>query len=228
MGGWGVAVPWLVSSYNGYNRVSVGGLHACAPWTVGSYRGVDCWGSNSVGQIGHDPAVYGTSMIFTWGTGTGWDVAGVSTRGNYTCVNQGNTTVQCFGDNLNGQLGNGNQTSTHVPQTVGGAGTLLHSVSAGPTHACALDPNGMARCWGNGDWGKLGNRQGGTQTTPVGVTGQPVAFRAIAAGARHTCAIGNDDQIYCWGDNTYGQLGRGFPTYDGTPLVALPTSSRVE
>jgi alpha-tubulin suppressor-like RCC1 family protein len=42
-----------------------------------------------------------------------------------------------------------------------------------------------------------------------------MTFRALAAGAEHTCGIGTDNHIYCWGDNKARQLGRDVFTQSG-------------
>jgi alpha-tubulin suppressor-like RCC1 family protein len=228
--------PLLVSTFNGYSRVSVGRVNACAYYDSYGYRTAECWGNNSYGQLGFDPAI-AIQLPFTVGSGTGTDVSNVSTGGDYTCVDQGNTTVQCFGSNLWGRLGNGNFQSTYIPQTVGGA-MQLRGVTTAENHACALSPSGAAFCWGNGYHGQLGNSVQAVSSTPV-----PVAmpyntmFIAIAAGQRHTCAIGVPIRIrvvvgtsipqtvYCWGDNSFGQLGRGIWTPDGTPMRPLPTTA---
>ena len=74
-------------------------------------------------------------------------------------------------------------------------------------HACALDLNNAAWCWGRGLYGHRG--QGASLTlasAPVPVTGGRT-YKAIAAGRNHTCAIGTDNRIDCWGQNNYRQLG---------------------
>ena len=223
--------PLLISSYNGYSRVEVGSQHACARGVWGySYQWVDCWGRNSFGQVSNFGI--GQTLPFTVGTGTGWNVVGVATQGDFTCVEQGNGTVQCFGLGTDGQLGNGVFASNSAPQSVGN-GMQLRGVSAGKYHACALDPNGNAWCWGRDGQSQLG--RGRVQVwpyasaVPVPVTmPQGVTFRAIATGDSHSCAIGTNERIYCWGDNSYGQLGRGIWTPDATPWVALPTAVPVE
>jgi alpha-tubulin suppressor-like RCC1 family protein len=120
--------------------------------------------------------------------------------------------VQCFGNEAEGELGNGQSgwgLSTTIPQTVqtvGGA-QQFHGVSAGVQHACALDANSAAWCWGAGLYGQLG--QG--SSISIAANAQQVTgghtYRAIAPGYRHTCAIGTDNHIYCWGQNNYRQLG---------------------
>jgi alpha-tubulin suppressor-like RCC1 family protein len=83
------------------------------------------------------------------------------------------------------------------------------AVAAGGAHTCALDVDGGAWCWGSNSGGQLGvSRRHGSAATPVGVHGGH-AFRAIAAGERHTCALDRDDRAWCWGSNDSGQLGDG-------------------
>ena len=216
------ATPTLVSSWNGYNTVSVGDLHACALYVVGSYRSVDCWGNNRYGQLGSDPAQlpYGP---FTVGTGFTNPANRVATEASFTCVDQPNATVQCAGENTWGMLGNGQSgtyTSTGTPQVVGG-GTSLYGVSTGRVHACALSGAGAAYCWGNGYNGQVGNNAYAVATSPQLVTGGRT-YRAVAAGNRHSCAIGTDNHIYCWGQNDNGQLGTQYPGgYVSNPVQAL-------
>lgn len=119
----------------------------------------------------------------------------ISAQSNSTCADMANGTVQCFGTNWQGELGNGTTTNSSVPVTVGG-GMALHGVSMGEHHACALDTSGNAVCWGNGV----------LNPTPVA---SPVPFMSLASGDLHTCGIGVDGHIYCWGNNTYGQIGAG-------------------
>jgi alpha-tubulin suppressor-like RCC1 family protein len=91
---------------------------------------------------------------------------------------------------------------------------LLHGVTVGQDHACALDPSGNAFCWGHGQWNQVGQTAIGSAPpvaapTPVAVL-TSVQFRALAAGDQHTCGIGTDNHIYCWGRDEFGQLGIGF------------------
>ena len=92
-----------------------------------------------------------------------------------------------------------------------GSPLQLHGVTTGATHACALDASGNAWCWGLGATAKSETRRPAGNTASFA---QPVAggitFRALAAGTQHTCGIGTDNNVYCWGDNEYGQLGVGY------------------
>jgi alpha-tubulin suppressor-like RCC1 family protein len=226
-------VPFLIttpsgSAYNGFSSLAVGQNHACG-FVSGQ---VNCWGLNAQFQTGVDPSwtfafltwpISGTLsnvVSFMWGNYLGSSVARVSAQGALTCADMLNKTVECLGNNDNGQLGKGPGASTYMPQVIGG-GMSLHGVAAGALHACALDANNLAWCWGDDNRGELVIGQPvGTFTTvqQVAVVSidmvhhvfgtSPIVFRALASGAEHSCGIGTDNHIYCWGDNQSRELGR--------------------
>lgn len=210
------ATPVQITSYGGYRNPTVGQYHACAVALISdTSREVDCWGLNRFGEIGvplqappgqgpNFPIVMSSMPVLA---------SRVAANTSYTCSDQTNGLVYCFGDNGWGALGNGNYGSTWQAQLVGG-GMQLSGTVTGRNHACALDPQGRAWCWGNGNNGELGHGAFGVTNWPIAVAGGRT-YRALAAGAFHTCAIGTDNVIYCWGDNQRGQLGLGVPSVPG-------------
>jgi alpha-tubulin suppressor-like RCC1 family protein len=96
-----------------------------------------------------------------------------------------------------------------------GTGTFA-AVSAGLEHTCALTTDGTAYCWGSNEFGQLGaasdtvcpreDRPIPCARHPVAVTGG-LKFQKIRAGGSHSCALGLDYHIYCWGNNRRGALG---------------------
>jgi alpha-tubulin suppressor-like RCC1 family protein len=223
-------LPQLIYASTGWAPigVSVGYQHVCAQWVSGTYRETNCWGGNLYGQSGSTPS---QSTVLGQGPfSVGSAALRVTTQIDYTCVDQPgpNPSVQCFGQNAWGQLGNGQFANSGSAQTVGGQ-TLsggppplaLHGVSTGFAHACALDTNGAAYCWGNGYWGQLGQGASAISAWPVAVAGG-LTFRAIAAGSLHTCAIGTDNHIYCWGSNHTGQLGTQYKSPPVAPATSQP------
>lgn len=82
-------------------------------------------------------------------------------------------------------------------------------IASGSGHNCALTETGRVYCWGRNDVGQLGDGTTHERRTPVIVGALPASITAIVAGARHTCALTQTGQAYCWGDNQVGQLGNG-------------------
>lgn len=216
----------VVATSRTLRAITVGDRFACA---IDSTE-LDCLGLDNVGQLGQDPSWMPTgpnnlpfvpflvkSLLSTSLNGTQAAIVGVSTGADYTCADRSDGTVLCADSNTSGQLGTGAQLTYGSPfpyvniMPVGQGSVSLHGVSAGLSHVCALDPTGHAYCWGDNSHGEIGNgdQTGGIYTWPQAVKGS-LTFRAIAAGASHTCAIGTDNAIYCWGDNSGGQLGIGY------------------
>jgi hypothetical protein len=76
------------------------------------------------------------------------------------------------------------------------------------------------QCWGNNDYGALGDNSTLPSWVPVAVTGLSSGIAAIASGAEHTCALTTVGGVQCWGGNYWGQLGNNSTT-DGLVPVAV-------
>ncbi|HET9976815.1 MAG TPA: hypothetical protein VFQ20_05215 [Burkholderiaceae bacterium] len=219
------AAPARLSANTDFRSPAVGEQHACMIhelWNINLHEAY-CFGNNQLQQTGVSPALWSGPVPFAFTTSLGRDTFTVSASNSFTCGDKGNGQVHCMGDNGWGQLGAGDFVTTFQARPVGGGTLALRGVSAGWIHACALDAGNRAHCWGNGNNGQLGQ---GRNVTTVSPNPLPVVggrtYRAIAAGSRHTCAIGTDNRIYCWGDNTHGQLGLGAGGgWYGDPVQAL-------
>jgi alpha-tubulin suppressor-like RCC1 family protein len=93
------------------------------------------------------------------------------------------------------------------------------AISTGDYHTCAILHDGSVSCWGQNNYGQLGDgtasdRNATTQTASLGTDRTAVA---ITAGDYHTCAILDNGSVSCWGYNDYGQLGDGTLTNGNTP-----------
>lgn len=94
-------------------------------------------------------------------------------------------------------------------------------ISAGGTHACAVNAAGEAFCWGNGTNGRLGNGTPVATSTAVRVDSPesgPVTWRIVSAGRSHTCGITTVGNAYCWGNGALGRLGNGSTDGSLTPV----------
>jgi alpha-tubulin suppressor-like RCC1 family protein len=146
------------------------------------------------------------------------DAMGVG--GDQTCgLSHANGGWYCWGDNQQGGLGDGTTTNRLTPVAVTGGLTFATVSSGGINFTCGLTATNAAYCWGNNWYGQLGD---GTMTdshTPVAVTTGGLTFVTVTAGLNHTCGLTADGLAYCWGRNTFGQLGVGDTTRRLTPVA---------
>src|SRR5204863_9618311 len=122
-----------------------------------------CWGTDYTGQLGDErmgdgalaPAPLAVHQLST--------VTKAVPGGWFTCAILADHTVDCWGRNQDGQLGNGDSTTdTALPGPVSGLGAVS-DLAAGGYHTCALMPDTTVRCWGRNGRGQVGN---GNDTTP--------------------------------------------------------------
>ena len=192
--------------------------HACAVETTSQ---VQCWGSNTFGELGRGTISYYDDLPFP--VAGGLQASQVSAGDGFTCAVTLSHTVKCWGDGNDGELGNGTTTDSSTPVKVKGLSNVTQ-VAAGYFHACALESNGTVWCWGDNAFGALGN--GTTTSSDVPVTAGVQNATYIAAGAGDTCAIADaPGDLLCWGANNVGQLGNGgFVNQDLPTQVASLTS----
>jgi hypothetical protein len=162
-------------------------------------------------SMGH-PAIYRMSdgqvryssfgEIYPQTTNAFTDAVQVTTGGSYYCVVRSGGTIQCYGANSVGQLGDGTTTDAFgAPVTVSGITNAI-SVAASDNgqHTCAVLSTGTVKCWGyNGD-GQLGDGTTTNRSSPVSVSGITTAT-AVTVGIQHSCALLTGGTMKCWGAN---------------------------
>ena len=221
------STPVTVSGITSARAIAAGTGHTCAVLDNGT---VQCWGSNVFGQLGDGTSTSSSTPVTVSGITSARAIAAGGFGAGHTCAQLDNGTVQCWGSNGYGQLGNGTTTSSSIPVTVSGI-TTARAISASNGfygHTCAVLDDGTAQCWGNNVYGELGNGTTTSSSTPVTVSGITTAG-AIAAGGYlgHTCAQLDNGTVQCWGYNGSGQLGDGTTTLSSTPVtVSGITSAR--
>jgi len=198
---------------SGVIAISTGFSHACALLNSG---GVKCWGENESGQIGDGTLVDKTSPVDVTGLGSG--VVAISAGGSHTCAITISGNLYCWGYNRYGQIGDGSTTDRVTPTPVSGLGVNATKVSANFKHTCALLSNGTIKCWGGNDSGQLGDGTTTESHLPVTVLAPPASSLIVSSGGTHTCAIDNSGRVWCWGDNSYGQIGDGTTTGRLSPV----------
>jgi alpha-tubulin suppressor-like RCC1 family protein len=171
-----------------------GQRHTCALQRSGR---VLCWGDNDHGQLGDGTTeTHRDDPVPVAGLA---DATAIAAGVNHTCALRAGGIVGCWGANDSGQLGDGTTVDRLAPATVTGLGPALE-VAAGGAHTCARRRDGALACWGAGVAGQLGDATAMhvDHGAPVTVAGLPPAA-GIAAGASHTCALGRDGRVACWG-----------------------------
>ncbi len=133
---------------------------------------------------------------------------------HHGCVRMADATVQCWGQNTDGQLGDGT-TRSRAPAEVPGLRGVAQITSS--THgSCARLATGQVECWGGNKYGQVGDGSTTDRLAPVDVEGARDATE-IAEGQDHACALFADATVRCWGRNADGELGDGTSADRGTP-----------
>ena len=196
--------------------VSAGGYHTCAVKTDGTLW---CWGGGGYGQLGDGTAADSLVPVQVSGHATDW--AAVSAGFQHTCAVKTDHSLWCWGWNDAGQLGDGTTTvqPNPVPVQVSGHATDWAAVSAGYQHTCAVKTDHSLWCWGGDDYGQLGDGTTTSSLVPVQVSGHATDWAAVSAGSLYsTCAVKTDHSLWCWGWNSFGELGDGTTTSSLVPV----------
>ncbi len=193
-------------------QVSVGAKFTCA---VNSLANLYCWGKNATGQLGNNSTISSTTPETV--TTLSGNVKSVSAGNNSTCALTLDGKVYCWGDGLNGKLGNGSTNSSLVPIQVTGMSSGVTQISSSDDHVCAIQTSGV-KCWGNGLSGALGNGLTNESYVPVAVTGLTSGVTKITSGYQQSCAI-KGSTTYCWGYNQFGTIGDGTTTQRNSPVA---------
>ena len=151
----------------------------------------------------------------------------ITTGREHSCLVSTSGQVFCWGQNSNGQLGNGTYTASSTPTVIVGVDSGVIDVKAGDNHTCALTKTGAVYCWGYNGQGQLGDNTGSSRNRPTQVSGMASGIYAIGLGALHSCAIDNNGKLRCWGYNNYGQLGTNNKTMYRVPTDVSSLSSGV-
>ncbi|MEW6030436.1 MAG: RCC1 domain-containing protein [Chloroflexota bacterium] len=190
-----VEIPDLVN----VSFISAGWEHTCAILEDGSAK---CWGKNLTGQLGNDTftrIIPSPANVVDLGA----SISSISAGNEHTCALTSDGNVKCWGRNVSGELGTGQETNrSNTPVDVIGLNERVISVSTSYAKTCAVTGDGKVRCWG---W--IGDQQFSNVPVDLGKPGE--SARIVATGANHICALDDSGKVYCLGENSDGQLGNG-------------------
>lgn len=195
---------------------------------IGTNDRLYCWGSDSDGQLatnGGGDTLAPAASVGGDNTANSWKALSIGY--SHACGIGTDTKVYCWGYNNRGQVGKAGASDQLTPYQVSpDAGWSV--ISAGDSRSCGLKGT-TAYCWGYGGYGERGDGTRTDSTSPVAVLpGANTAgtWSAISTGEYHTCGLGLDGTAYCWGNNSYGEVGDGStPDYRGaitSPVQVLP------
>ncbi len=196
-----------------------------------------CWGDGTEGQRGDSTTLNGVAQaastpkhikVRALPAAIAFDSLSLAVGDKHACAAAITTGIAyCWGLNAHGQLGrattgvgNAARDSAAAPVTGSPAFVRLY---AGKHHTCGLTSDGTAYCWGRNDSGQLGIGSvtafnTGTNVATAVSTG--LRFRSLSLGEMSTCGVTGtpgtpasaSSRVYCWGDNSFGQLGTGSNT----------------
>ena len=191
------SIAWLV--------VSTGFGHTCA---IASDGALWCWGANGYGEVGTgDPGVAHLVPQPVGAAASDWRAVSAGT--NFNCGLRDGHAVWCWGSNMERQQADAN-TSLVVP-----APRMLESIdsavqiAAGSEHACVIRADRRLWCWGDNRAGQLGVGDSVRDSESAREVMPGSTWALVAAGGHETCGITTDGALWCWGENTRGQLGQG-------------------
>lgn len=178
------------------------------------------WGANNSWQLGEGSSTANrlTPSVIAGLTGT--RVTSLAAGGNgsgFGLALLANRTVEAWGYNGHGQLGDGSTANRPAPAAVSGL-TDVTAIASGGLHNLALLADGTVKAWGYNGYGQLGDGTTANRTTPVTVSGLSGA-RDATAGVYHSLAVMSDGTARTWGYNANGELGDGTTTTRNAPVA---------
>jgi len=212
-----ILTPMPVMGLGVVDQLETGSLHACV--RIGGT--VQCWGRNSDYQTGESTTTNNQSLPFTVPNLA--DAIDISLGEGHGCALRATGVVSCWGNDFNGQMGDNDMDPADplMPVDVTGLPPGVTQVAAGQDHNCAL-AGGQVYCWGEGQFGQLGQNNETDSDTALVVPGL-AGIVQLVAGYNYNCALDGAGAMWCWGDGADGHLGNGGRVVTGLTEVRSPT-----
>ncbi len=215
---------------NSLAAVQVMGINTATKIVAGLYascallanRTVQCWGRGT--DLGNGTGAQSATPVMVQNLPDATDIAmgsfATGPSSMTTCALRTGGGVRCWGNGMDGQIGDGARNSARSATDVMGI-TNARALDVGGRHACAVLMDNTVRCWGNGQSGELGEVAMEIRTMPVPVVGLANA-QSVSLGDWFSCAILMDGLLSCWGEGGRAQLGRGMIPAVGMGRFPMP------
>jgi alpha-tubulin suppressor-like RCC1 family protein len=212
------STPLPVATLAKVTRVAAGYYHSCAVANGDGW----CWGFNSAGQLGNGSL---TDAYTPVAVNALPNVTAMGAGQQHSCARSAAGEGWCWGGNGLGQLGDGTQITRTTPARITGIANPIVELVVGSNHSCARSANQLF-CWGDNGFGQLGDGTTVGRTQPTAITNLPGALQMIRAGAHNSCLVTMSGALWCWGNNSFGQLPMTDPGGSALPLpiTALPAA----
>jgi alpha-tubulin suppressor-like RCC1 family protein len=129
---------------------------------------------------------------------------------SHACARLSDGTVWCWGDDKNGELGNGasggSAKPTPVPSLEGVVNLIISKENLSRETTCAILNDASVRCWGANEGGVV-TAGGEAIQSPIDLGVSNV--RQLAIGSDYSCVLDEQSAVLCRGGNRAGQLGNG-------------------
>lgn len=193
-------VPTQIGSQTDWQSISAGSDHTFAIKSDGTLW---AWGNNNLGQLG-DGTTISKSIPTQIGTANNWQNIEAAI-GSHSLAIKTDGTLWAWGNNNQGQLGDGTTTNSIVPIQLG-TDTDWEQIDAGFFHSVAKKTNGNVYTWGSNSYGQLGDGSNVSSNIPTLVSD---GVASISAGWHHTVGLQTNGSVWACGQNNVGQLGDG-------------------
>ena len=215
--------PLVVNGLGPILNISAGGYHSVAKTSGGTLQ---AWGYNGFGQLGNGSTIPISTVplpvkflekVNIFASGGFHNLAGTFS------ASVGNSGWS-WGNNGDGQLGDGSTISKNVPFLSLGH-DMFRAVAGGGYHSLIVKSDGRVCAFGKNDQGQLGNGSTTSQLTPIVIPGLS-GIVAVSASVSHSLALTSDGTVWAFGGNAKGQLGDG-TTVDRLTPIQVPNLSGV-
>jgi len=210
-------------AYVGDNSTACSTGQACTQWTL-EYREEGTGEIKTLNSRHHSPGTWKQIAL-------GSDVAcGIASNDQAYCWGGSFYTGE-FGDNDNLSSWSDIPVAVYTGDVLNGK--TLKTITRGADHTCAIASDNKVYCWGYNGQGRLGDNSTVKRIAPTAVVtaGTPMDGKtivSITAGWGHTCALDSNGKVYCWGDNSDGQLGNNSIIDSPVPVAVVTAGTPMD